>query len=266
MARRESSLEAARGRLGLGPVRLTTSLDEALEGADLVIETIVEEAAPKQEVLARGRSWPGPTRSSRRTPRRYRWPRSPRQAQATGALCRSALPQSSRAGRARRGRRRRAHRARGSRHPRWLDGSPRLSPDRRAPRRSGVRRQPPPVRPSARGLRPGRRGCLHVRGRRPRGQPRPRRPLGGDRAVRDDGPRWARRPRCGCGESLAGARKRRRALADHRARARERRARSQERAGAPRSVLPPADAAALRDCRDRVLRALPALRKGTGAT
>ena len=52
-ARRESSLEAARKRLGDRPVRLSTSLDEALEGAALVVETIVEEAQPKREVLAR---------------------------------------------------------------------------------------------------------------------------------------------------------------------------------------------------------------------
>ncbi|HEU4449236.1 MAG TPA: 3-hydroxyacyl-CoA dehydrogenase NAD-binding domain-containing protein [Gaiellaceae bacterium] len=52
-ARRESSLEAARKRLGDGRVRLTTSLDEALRGADLVVETIVEELEPKRDVLAR---------------------------------------------------------------------------------------------------------------------------------------------------------------------------------------------------------------------
>jgi 3-hydroxybutyryl-CoA dehydrogenase len=54
-ARRESSLEAARGRLGetAARVRLTTSADEALEGAELVIETIVEEAEPKRALLAR---------------------------------------------------------------------------------------------------------------------------------------------------------------------------------------------------------------------
>ena len=54
-ARRESSLEAARTRLGerAAQVRLTTDSDEALSGADLVIETIVEEAEPKRAVLAR---------------------------------------------------------------------------------------------------------------------------------------------------------------------------------------------------------------------
>ena len=54
-ARRESSLEAARGRLGEGTarVRLTTSADEALDGADLVVETIVEEVGPKRALLAR---------------------------------------------------------------------------------------------------------------------------------------------------------------------------------------------------------------------
>jgi 3-hydroxybutyryl-CoA dehydrogenase len=54
-ARRESSLEAARTRLGerAAQVRLTTDSDEALDGADLVIETIVEEADAKRAVLAR---------------------------------------------------------------------------------------------------------------------------------------------------------------------------------------------------------------------
>ncbi|MGH3052024.1 MAG: 3-hydroxyacyl-CoA dehydrogenase NAD-binding domain-containing protein, partial [Gaiellaceae bacterium] len=44
-ARRESSLESARGRLGetAAQVRLTTSADDALDGAELVVETIVEE-------------------------------------------------------------------------------------------------------------------------------------------------------------------------------------------------------------------------------
>ena len=53
MARREASLAAARERLGAGPIGLTTSLDEALRGADLVVETIVEEAEPKRAVLSR---------------------------------------------------------------------------------------------------------------------------------------------------------------------------------------------------------------------
>lgn len=60
MARRETSLAAAQLRLGTGPVRLTTSLDEALRGADLVVETIVEEAEPKREVLARAEKLAGP--------------------------------------------------------------------------------------------------------------------------------------------------------------------------------------------------------------
>jgi 3-hydroxyacyl-CoA dehydrogenase len=51
-ARRESSLEAASERAGEA-VRLTTSLDDALAGADLVVETIVEEVEPKRAVLAR---------------------------------------------------------------------------------------------------------------------------------------------------------------------------------------------------------------------
>jgi 3-hydroxybutyryl-CoA dehydrogenase len=60
MARRPTSLEAARGRLGAGSVLLTTSLDEALEGADLVVETIVEEPEPKREVLARAEELAAP--------------------------------------------------------------------------------------------------------------------------------------------------------------------------------------------------------------
>ena len=60
MARRASSLEAARERLGAGSVRLTTSLDEALESADLVVETIVEAPEPKREVLARAEELAAP--------------------------------------------------------------------------------------------------------------------------------------------------------------------------------------------------------------
>jgi 3-hydroxybutyryl-CoA dehydrogenase len=50
-ARREESLEAARERAGEA-VAMTTDLDEALAGADLVVETIVEEVEPKRAVLA----------------------------------------------------------------------------------------------------------------------------------------------------------------------------------------------------------------------
>ena len=53
MARREASLDSARERLGEADMRLTTSLDEALTGADLVVETIVEQVDPKREVLTR---------------------------------------------------------------------------------------------------------------------------------------------------------------------------------------------------------------------
>src|SRR5688500_18253925 len=54
-ARRESSLESARTRLGetAARVRLTTDADEALSEAELVVETIVEEDEPKRAVLAR---------------------------------------------------------------------------------------------------------------------------------------------------------------------------------------------------------------------
>jgi 3-hydroxybutyryl-CoA dehydrogenase len=53
-ARRESTLEAARGRLGepAAQLLLTTSADKALGGAELVVETIVEAAEAKREVLA----------------------------------------------------------------------------------------------------------------------------------------------------------------------------------------------------------------------
>jgi 3-hydroxyacyl-CoA dehydrogenase len=53
-ARRESSLDAARPRLGEAAerVRLTTSVDDALDGAELVVETIVEAAEPKRAILA----------------------------------------------------------------------------------------------------------------------------------------------------------------------------------------------------------------------
>ncbi len=54
-ARREESLVAARERLGEAGarVRTTTSADDALAGADLVVETIVEEVQPKRDLLAR---------------------------------------------------------------------------------------------------------------------------------------------------------------------------------------------------------------------
>jgi 3-hydroxybutyryl-CoA dehydrogenase len=54
-ARRESSLDAARRRLGetAAEMWLTTSTDEAFEGAELVVETIVEDPEPKRAVLAR---------------------------------------------------------------------------------------------------------------------------------------------------------------------------------------------------------------------
>jgi 3-hydroxybutyryl-CoA dehydrogenase len=60
MSRRESSLAVARERLGASPIGLTTSLDEALGGADLVVETIVEEVDPKREVLARAEELAAP--------------------------------------------------------------------------------------------------------------------------------------------------------------------------------------------------------------
>jgi 3-hydroxybutyryl-CoA dehydrogenase len=54
-ARRPASLDAARARLGerAARVRLTTSADEAVDGAELVVETIVEAAEPKRALLAR---------------------------------------------------------------------------------------------------------------------------------------------------------------------------------------------------------------------
>ena len=222
MARRETSLAAAQQRLGTGPVRLTTSLDEALRGADLVVETIVEDAEPKREVLARAEKLAGPDAILTTN---------------TSSLPLSALAEA--LGRPERfaglhflnppelvelvevvGAERTA--SRGPRRSRRLDGGAREGTDRRPPRRSRLRRQPAPVRPPARGLRAGRRRRLLLRGRRPRGEPRPRRPLGGDRPVRDDGPRRTRRPRGGRGEPLARARERDRAVAVDRTRARDR--------------------------------------------
>ena len=58
-ARREESLEAARERAGEA-VAMTTDLDEALAGADLVVETIVEEVEPKRAVLARAEKLAAP--------------------------------------------------------------------------------------------------------------------------------------------------------------------------------------------------------------
>jgi 3-hydroxybutyryl-CoA dehydrogenase len=60
--RRESSLEAARSRLGdaASRVHLTRAVDEALEGAELVVETIVEEIEAKRGVLARAEELAAP--------------------------------------------------------------------------------------------------------------------------------------------------------------------------------------------------------------
>jgi 3-hydroxybutyryl-CoA dehydrogenase len=58
-ARREESLAAARERAGEG-VAMTTDLDEALTGVDLVVETIVEEVEPKRAVIARAEALAAP--------------------------------------------------------------------------------------------------------------------------------------------------------------------------------------------------------------
>jgi 3-hydroxybutyryl-CoA dehydrogenase len=60
MARREETLDAARRRLEGSDVRTTTSLDGALEDANLVVETIVEEAEPKRAVLTRAEELAAP--------------------------------------------------------------------------------------------------------------------------------------------------------------------------------------------------------------
>jgi 3-hydroxybutyryl-CoA dehydrogenase len=60
MARHRASLDSARERLGEAEVRLTTSLDEALADADLVVETIVEQAEPKRDVLVRAEALVSP--------------------------------------------------------------------------------------------------------------------------------------------------------------------------------------------------------------
>jgi 3-hydroxybutyryl-CoA dehydrogenase len=61
-ARRESSLDAARPRLGEAAerVRLTTSVDDALDGAELVVETILEAAEPKRAILAQAQERASP--------------------------------------------------------------------------------------------------------------------------------------------------------------------------------------------------------------
>jgi 3-hydroxyacyl-CoA dehydrogenase len=51
-ARRATSLEAARPRLGGHPVELTISAKDALTGAALVIETIEEAVDPKRALFA----------------------------------------------------------------------------------------------------------------------------------------------------------------------------------------------------------------------
>jgi 3-hydroxybutyryl-CoA dehydrogenase len=68
----ETDKDAALRRL-----TLTTQLDE-LADCDLVIEAIVEELEPKRELFADSSASAVPTRSSPRTPRRYRSRRSPR--------------------------------------------------------------------------------------------------------------------------------------------------------------------------------------------
>jgi 3-hydroxybutyryl-CoA dehydrogenase len=60
MARREATLETARGRLGGADVRTTTALDDALRGAELVLETIVEDAEAKRPVLERAEELAAP--------------------------------------------------------------------------------------------------------------------------------------------------------------------------------------------------------------
>ena len=61
-ARHEASLDAARVRLGEEStrVRSTTSADEALAGAELVVETIVEEVEPKRALLTRAEELASP--------------------------------------------------------------------------------------------------------------------------------------------------------------------------------------------------------------
>jgi 3-hydroxybutyryl-CoA dehydrogenase len=59
-ARRESSLETARERLGDADVLLTTSLDEAVEGTGLVVETIAEDVTAKGDVLQRAEELAAP--------------------------------------------------------------------------------------------------------------------------------------------------------------------------------------------------------------
>ena len=59
MARRQESLDVARERVG-DAVATTTDLDEALTGAGLVVETIVEAVEPKRAVLARAEELAAP--------------------------------------------------------------------------------------------------------------------------------------------------------------------------------------------------------------
>jgi 3-hydroxyacyl-CoA dehydrogenase len=60
MARRQASLDAAAERLGDAGVQLTTSLEEALAAAELVVETIIEQVEPKREVLQRAEELASP--------------------------------------------------------------------------------------------------------------------------------------------------------------------------------------------------------------
>ena len=156
-ARREESLEAARERAGEA-VAMTTDLDEALTGAELVVETIVEEVEPKRAVLARAEELAAPdailtTNTSSlsvdevggelQRPERFaglHFLNPPELVQVVEIV----------------GGARTAPETLGD--PEGLDGGARQGAGRRPARRAGFRRQPAPVRTSSRGLRARGRG------------------------------------------------------------------------------------------------------------
>ena len=198
-ARSAATLDRARARLAADPagasIHTTTSLETALAGVGLVIETIVEEVEPKRAVLQPPSGWRRPARSSPRIPRRCRSRASPvrsKSAVASRAGTGSTLPLV-----------RLVEIVRGEEtsppvvetlHD-WERRTRQVSGDR-ATRSRRLRREPPAIRAAPRGLRPRRVWDVHEGGHRSRADRGPRPSVGGRRPVRDDGPcRPGRAPR-----------------------------------------------------------------------
>ena len=187
-ARRQSSLDAARKRVGGGNVLFTTSLEEAAEGAELVVETIAEDVEAKRDVLGRSEGQTAreailttntsslrlePLASGLERPDRFAGLHFLNPPELVDAVEIVGTEQTA---------------------PETLDT---LSTWMRELGKTPVVRAPP------RGLRTRRRGRLLVRRHRPSGDARARSALGWHRALRDHGPRRPRRPRGRRGQPLA---------------------------------------------------------------